>query len=292
MPSGKANIISREAWRSRLPHLIAIESRRAPFDDCSDTERRELITSARRTRVSYEINIRSLRLLAKPGTQPLTREGLRTFRHELREAAEFYQVDHAASLPTPTERRKHLNAVKKTAVRLLAKPESGAWALRLAGAIRAADGGTRKLLIKALAKRTGERLGRLEALLGALDSVGALAGVVEGAASRQTRFAAKWLPRVRVLATINVRALVPTRTRSPDPPLGSLVIRLSQLWERTTGYSLVSMSKNEQHRLGDWVGKVVYFAGFPSPPEWSVWRIVEAEKKKNKVPARSPHRMP
>jgi hypothetical protein len=40
----------------------------------------------RRSRVSHEINIRSLRSFAKRNTSPLTRDELRAFRAELREA--------------------------------------------------------------------------------------------------------------------------------------------------------------------------------------------------------------
>jgi hypothetical protein len=198
----------------------------------------------------------------------------------LREAAGFYQLDHAAQSPTPTERRKHLTAVKIAAARLSAKRESGKWAKRLASAIRAVatDRGAETLLVKALAEGTGERLGKLPALLGELDALAAFAGVPEGAMSRAARFEADWLPRIRVLAVLKVEALAPTASGWPDPALPPLVLRLAPLWKRVTGYSLVAMSNGEQHRFGEWVRGVVQCAGLPSPPVWSVWDVSELQK--------------
>jgi hypothetical protein len=136
MPTGKADIISRKAWRTTLSELvwnesllIAIESGQK-YEDCSVQERSERIASARRfiassprLRVSYAINIRSLKPFKKSNAIAFTRNELRALRSELREAVKFYQLARAAPLATPTGRRKQLTVIKRAAARLLEKPE-------------------------------------------------------------------------------------------------------------------------------------------------------------------------
>ena len=106
------------AWRATLSHLIAIESGRWPYKHRSDSERDDLLASVQRSRMSYGINVRSMRLLAKPKTLALTRNELRTLRCKLRKAVKFYQLAHAEPLPTPTDRRKLLTNVKTAAAQL------------------------------------------------------------------------------------------------------------------------------------------------------------------------------
>ena len=173
------------AWRATLSHLIAIESGRWPSEHRSDSERDDLIASVQRSRMSYGVNVRSMRLLAKPKTLALTRNELRTLRCKLRKAVKFYQLAHAEPLPTPTDRRKLLTNVKTAAVQLSKSPRSEVWAKRLAENIQAArtDTGAETLLTKALARGTRERFGKLTALLGELDAIVRLAG----------RLTARWL---------------------------------------------------------------------------------------------------
>ena len=170
------------AWRATLSHLIAIESGRWPSEHRSDSERDDLLASVQRSRMSYGINVRSMRLLAKPKTLALTRNELRTLRCKLRKAVKFYQLAHAEPLPTPTDRRKLLTNVKTAAAQLSKNPRSEVWAKRLAEYIQAArtDRGAETLLTKALARGTGERFGKLTALLGELDAIVRLAGVPDG----------------------------------------------------------------------------------------------------------------
>jgi hypothetical protein len=244
VPTGKTQIIARRAWTITLSNLIwhesqlkKLETRSAPWDDCSDEERNEKIAStlhflelAPRYRVSYAINIRSLKPFIKQNTRKPTRDELKNLRGELREAVKFYQLDRAESLSTPTQRRKQLTKVKTAAAHLVAKRRKG-WAKRLAQAIRNAqtDKGAEMLLRKVLARGTGERFGRLAALLGELD---AAASLPEGTVLRGDEFATDWL---EVLAKLEVEALVPAGTRWPDPGLAPLVARLAPIWCRVTG---------------------------------------------------------
>jgi hypothetical protein len=153
------------------------------------------VANANRTRISYAINIRSLRLLARKNCQALTRKDLREFRNELRLAVKRYQLDHASDprdprrppdvveLTTLTVRRKQLTKVKTSAVHLCANPENGSWASRLAKALEAAcgDNGTAFLLARALAHGPYGRLAELPMLVGELPM---LVGELQAAAVR------------------------------------------------------------------------------------------------------------
>jgi hypothetical protein len=95
------------------------------------------------------------------------------------------------------------------------------------------DRSAETLLLKALARGTNERFGRLAALLGELEARAALALTTrdakfaseyrEGVTARDAKFASEYLPRVSVMAALDVEKLVPTGTRSPDPTLRSLI---------------------------------------------------------------------
>jgi hypothetical protein len=281
VPTGKAKIIGLTAWRATLSHQIAIESGRWSSQHCSDTERPDLIRSG----VSYGINVRSMRRLAKPNAPALARNELRTLRCKLREAVKFYQVAHAEPLPTPTDRRTQLTNVKSAAVQLSKNPGSEVWAKRLAKYIRAVltDRGAETLLTKALARGTRERFGKLTALLGELDAIVRLAGVPDSAVARSERFARDWLPRIGVLAQLNVEDMVPIRELLPDPGLAKLVADLEPMWCRVTGRTAALVSKDKeggskQCPFADWLGKLLKKAGLPRPP---TGRVVDIVRSKN-----------
>jgi hypothetical protein len=282
VPTGKAEIISRRAWRTTLSR--AIESGSWSSEHCPDTERPDVI-AARRSRLSYGINIRSARLLAKPNTLALARNELRTLRCKLREAVKFYQLAHAEPLPTPTYRRKQLTNVKTAAARLFENPRSEVWAKRLAKYIRAVltDRGAETLLTKALARGTGERFGKLTALLGELDAIVRLAGVPEAAVARADRFVRDWLPRIGVLAELKVEDMVPISQLLPDPGLPNLVADLEPIWCRATGRTAALVSKDNEGDLkkclfADWLGELLKKAGLPPPP---TGRVVDIVRSKN-----------
>lgn len=241
------------------------------------------LRAMQKSRVSHEINIRSLRSVAKRNTSSLTRGQLRTLRAELREAVEFYQCSHAQPLPTPTYRRKRLNAVKTAASRFLANPGSGVWAKRLTASIRSVmkeDRSAETLLLKCLASGTMKRSGRLAALVSELEAVSALKKEPRGAATRSENFAANWLPSINVLAGLNVDEMAPTGARWTDPALHYLVLSLVPIWIHVTGDGAFSTS-DDQHHFGKWVRQIVKRAGCYPPPEWAVWTVLE--KLKNKV---------
>jgi hypothetical protein len=239
----------------------------------------------RRSRVSYGINVRSVRSFAKPNTPALARNELRTFRCKLREVVKFYQLAHAEPLPAPTYRRNLLAKVKTAAARLSKNPGSKEWAKRLAKYIQAArtERGAETLLTKALARGTGQRFGKLTALLGELDAIVRLAGVPEGAAARADRFARNWLPRIGVLADLKVEDAVPISELLPDPGLPNLIADLEPIWRRVTGRTVALVSKDKeggskQCPFADWLGGLLEKAGLPRPP---TGRVVDIVRSKN-----------
>jgi hypothetical protein len=226
-----------------------------------------------------------MRLLAKPKTLALTRNELRTLRCKLRKAVKFYQLAHAEPLPTPTDRRKPLIKIKTAAAQLSKNPRSEVWAKRLAEYIQAArtDRGAETLLIRALARKPGERFGVLAALLGELDAIVRLARVRLVAAARADRFARNWLPRIGILAQLKVDEMVPIRERLPDPGLANLVADLGPIWCRVTGRTAALVSKDKEGEskecpFADWLGKLLEKAGLPRPP---TGRVVDIVRSKN-----------
>jgi hypothetical protein len=282
MPSGKTQIISRIGWTTLLSRQIAIESRRPPYDSCPDGKWRELITSVHRSRVSYAINVRSLRLRKKENMPQPTRDELKPLRKKLREEVSCYQLAHSSPLITPTDIRKQLNKVKTASEHFLTTP-GRRWANRLARAIEDVnDAGAEPLLTKVLARGTGKRLGRLQALLGELDAVASLATV-----ATDRHLATRWLPQIQVLTKLDVETLVPTGTCFPDPALAHLVNRLCPIWIAVTGRTAKSTSKSngasKNYLFAGWITEVVKEAGFPQPTASQVDIIVRSRFRNKKI---------
>ena len=123
-----------------------------------------------------------------------------------------------------------------------------------------------------------QRFRRLWALLGELD---AFACLPKGAVSRDGRFATVWLPRIEVLAKLDVEALVPIRARWPDPALAPLVVRLTPIWCRVTGRSA---DLTQDDKAGDtkkclfakWLGDLFADMDLQRPPVGRVVDIVRS----------------
>jgi len=209
------------------------------------------------------------------------RDQLKPLRNKLREEVRCYQLARFSPLITPTELRKQLNKVKTASKNFLTTPGRN-WANRLVKAITdVSDAGAESVLTKALARGTGERLGRLQALLGELNAVASLTTV---ATSR--RLATRWLTRIQVLAKLKVETLVPTGTCFPDPALAHLVNRLSPIWIAVTGRTAKSISKSngasKNYLFAGWIKEVVREAGFPQPTASQVDIIVRSRFRNKK----------
>lgn len=123
----------------------------------------------------------------------------------------------------------------------------------------------------------------MTALLGELDAIVRLAGVPDSAVARAERFARDWLPRIGILAQLNVEDMVPIRERLPDPGLANLIADLEPIWCRVTGRTAALVSKDKeggskQCPFADWLGKLLKKAGLPRPP---TGRVVDIVRSKN-----------
>ncbi len=267
--------------RANLLHEIAILNRLPPYDDIPDPDRRKLLKAVHRSRVSYAINMRSARKYASDDAGKLTVAEIRRLRPKLREAVRQYQVAHASPIPTPTARRATLNAIKTAAGRLLKARAGDGWAGRLARALQKASDADQDLhrrLSAIIIRVTGRRVSGLANLTGELEALSATSRA-PGADERRKRLTAEWSQHLEVLRSLNIDALVPKRTRWPDPALPALVFALVPLWRRIARRSCLAVElrgskRPKEHPLfGMWMAEIVRAAGVPAPGEWAVWDI-------------------
>lgn len=90
----------------------------------------------------------------------------------------------------------------------------------------------------------------------------------------------------KVLADLDLEALVPVSGRFPDPALAHLVAALVPVWEKVTGRTagLVSIDNEGDKKkcpVADWLGEMHDFLRVPSPPAGRVVDIVRSDLKKS-----------
>jgi hypothetical protein len=229
--------------------------------------------------VHFGINIRSLRRYAKPRVAIPGRREAEQLRRYLRDTFEIYALDCATAAPTGTERRTALRGIRNSADLLISMPNlRNAYALL--DALETHDYDALNLAYGAL--RTGgykphwlKRRLRHWQILSSVD--------------REAIAAA-----AKVLATLDIEALVPVSGRFPDPGLAHLVASLIPIWKRVTGRTaglistnLVSEDAEGRKRcpFAEWLDEMHDLLGTPRP---SVWRVVDIvkwfERSKNPAP--------
>jgi hypothetical protein len=241
----------------------------------------------------YTVNVRSLRKRAKRTTPPPTVRDLRECRRILRKSVSIYRIACATPQPTATEQRRSLSMIK-TAARRFIKGPSKAWADKLLNYLEAADANSRSIINREViahghpsnALITTKRLLR-ELFLQSIypdEAMPTRRDISRASADKIQVFRSRGYPVVRLLADMEIDALVPGSGRWPDPALANLVANLQPLWRRITGRTAALISKDKvgelkQCHFADWLGELLERAGLPRPPVGRVVDIVCPQKK-------------
>jgi len=245
----------------------------------------------------YSVNVRSLKPWVKKKTPPppLNVSELREHRRLLRKHVRIYRIDSATPRSTATERRLALKKIKNAAAKFL-EPNSRKrlWAERLLDYLIESDVNTNRLLylyvsthghgpdgVIAMKKQLRELF---SPSIYPHESRPPSGAISEAARDRLLAFMSTGLPVVRVLADVNIEALIPSSGRWPDPALANLVARVEPIWRRVTGRTSGPISKDRTGDKGcpfaEWLVELLDRAKMGRPSTGRIVDVVRPRQRK------------